>query len=161
MNNEKNTSDATPTRRAKRASNLYKNNNTNGSSATKIVQAGLSPGNDCNKTANSAELLHAMTEIDESDNESIRAKAGGANKASVDNSVSQVAKSPVKQMVENNAFLESLHIDDEGLSLASFNTPVPIYQYLANIYPNKLERQEKLSEIFLALGLENAYEELA
>ena len=112
-----------------------------------------------NKVSSSAELLRAMSGDEESllDTE---AADRGVIKASSDKLVSLTAQSPAQAMYEDSAFLAELHNDEEGLSLnslslANYMTPVPIYQYLENVFPKENRRAEKLKQIFLAIGVES------
>jgi hypothetical protein len=151
--NDKTSKDATPSKGSKSKDKSLKMSSKN------VLEPAPTPEAGRHKATSSAELLRAMS----GDEESVLDTAAvgkGVMKASSDKLVSLTAQSPDKAMIEDNASLAELHNDEEGLSLirlslANYMTPVPIYQYLENVFSKESKRAEKLKQIFLALGVES------
>jgi hypothetical protein len=104
--NDKNNSDATPTRRT---GNIYKIITMIHHLPQRMFKLVCLRKQVATKPT---VLLRAMTDDADSDS-----NAGGAIKVSNDKLVSLTAQSPAQAIIEDIAFLAELHNDDEGLSL--------------------------------------------
>jgi hypothetical protein len=144
---------STPSQNAKRHKEKSHKNVVNNSSSNKNI--GITNFSDSEEvrreTATSAEMLKAMN----ADTDEIGSDVTKAN------NIELSAKSPSRIISENNIFLASLNkgappLSLATLSMATYTTPVKTYQFLENIIPNRIERDQKLDEIYYELNVENA-----